>query len=122
MKMTAIFGTAWTSQYPDEKMLEFAKRTWAVEIEKLTMAELQKGFENITNGNLKFAPSLSAFVGYCKTKPIQKTEMYKPLPKPVANRKKVFSEIQEMKSTLRIKAKQMTYVGYGNYFFFKVRF
>ncbi len=104
MRMLAIYGTAWLSQFPNEPVLDLAKREWEIGIDKAGFDEdaLQRGVEKCRQSKKNFPPSLPLFLSWCEPERVAACHRrFAALPKPKPNPDLVKSSIAEMRRVLR---------------------
>jgi hypothetical protein len=63
----AVYGHKFSSQYPGDKALEFAKKVWMRSLKDCTPLELAKGVNYcLEQSQDAFPPTLTEFRGWCK--------------------------------------------------------
>ncbi len=107
MRLLAIYGAAWSSQFPNQQLLALAKREWEIGVEDAGLDEesLLQGLVKCRDSGDRYPPTLPVFLSRCKPERVVACHRrYVALPKPEPNRDLAKRSIAEMRGALRGRA------------------
>lgn len=79
VEMQVIYGGAWTSRFPDDRLLKLGKRTWAKVLAGKLAEDLRRGMDSAPDEYPSMPPNPGEFAQLCK-KPFIRTS-HKEFPK-----------------------------------------
>lgn len=107
MRLLAMYGSSWSSQFPNQQVLMLAKREWDIGVEDAGLDEdsLLRGLVKCRDSEDRYPPTLPVFLGRCKPGRVAACHrQYVALPKPKPNPELAKRSIAEMRGALRGRA------------------